>query len=94
MPEKLMSVISPAGLLLTSGFVGRAAGGGSKFESVEWELKKNISWNSGPVLDLDIESGADRVLGMGAISESFRSETSCGHKLIQNPYGPVSRTSV
>ena len=69
MPEKLMSVISPAGLLLTSGFVGRAAGGGSKFESVEWELKKNISWNSGPVWDLDIESGAGRVLSMGPISE-------------------------
>ena len=42
MPEKLMSVISPAGLLFTSGFVGRAAGGGSKFESVEWELKEKF----------------------------------------------------
>ena len=52
-PEKLISVISPAGLLLTSGFVGRAAGGGSKFESVEFELKKNMSWNSGLVLVRD-----------------------------------------
>ena len=41
-PEKLISVISPAGLLFTSGFVGRAAGGGSKFESVELELNINL----------------------------------------------------
>jgi len=33
----LISVISLTGLLLTSGLLGRAAGGGSKFKSVEFD---------------------------------------------------------
>ena len=56
-PEKFISVISPAGLLFTSGFVGRAAGGGSKFESAEGELKR--------ILFLELSSLAKVRFGSG-----------------------------